>query len=210
MERVRPLPEIFDRTCCREFDSTREISKKEIELILRAGQAAPSAKNRQPYYFVAIINKDCRKEISEAAERGRKKQFANLSTEEFEKTEKGRTGSNDKSISTASAAILVLRNSDSSYTEADNQSVNLNIKEEQGVATAAYAMTLQAKKLGISSGWVCSPLYIKEELSEILSKYGVTWQNNWQPRLIISLGYNSTKLAKPKRKPLRDVSTIIF
>jgi nitroreductase len=209
MKENKPLDEIFTRTCCRDFDPKREISREQIELILKAGQAAPSAKNRQPYFFIAIINKNCREEIYKAAEQGRKKQFSHLSAEDFKKVSSGSVGSNDKSIFDASAAILVLRKLDFSYSEAKNQSENLNIKEEQGVATAAYSMLIQAEKLGISSGWVCSPLYIKDELQQILPKYGVEWQNEWLPRLIIPLGYCLSKPEKPKRLPLKEKSIFI-
>jgi len=209
MKENKPLDEIFTRTCCRDFDPKREISREQIELILRAGQAAPSAKNRQPYFFITIVNKDCRAEIFGAAEKGRKKQFSHLSPEDFKEVSSGLLGSNDKSIRDASAAILVLRKLDSNYSEAKSQSENLNIKEEQGVATAAYSMLLQAERLGISSGWVCSPLYIKDELEQILPKYGVKWQNNWLPRLIIPLGYCFSKPEKPKRLPLKEKSVFI-
>jgi nitroreductase len=42
---MQKLKEIFTRTCCRNFDSTKTISKEELNLIMQAGQAAPSAKN---------------------------------------------------------------------------------------------------------------------------------------------------------------------
>jgi len=84
------------------------------------------------------------------------------------------------------------------------ESKNLNIKEEQGVATAAYSMMLQAQSMGISSGWICSPLYIKEELKKILTKYRVKFDNNWEPRLIIPLGYPSFTTKKPPRKSLEE------
>ena len=208
-DNLKPLEEIFTRSCCRNFDPKRKISKEQIELILRAGQAAPSAKNRQPYFFIAIVNKKCRGAIFKAAEQGRKKQFSHLLEKDFKEVSNGLLGSNDKSILDASAAILVLRKLDSNYSEAKSQSENLNIKEEQGVATAAYSMLLQATKLRISSGWVCSPLYIKDELKQILPKYGVKWQNNWLPRLIIPLGYCLSTLEKPKRLPLKEKSIFI-
>ena len=198
------MKEIFERTCCRVFDSAKTISKGDLTLILEAGQAAPSAKNRQPYFFVTILNKKCLEEISTAAITGREKQFSNLSPEEFKRGEKGDTGSNDISISKASAAILVFRDSDPEYRESEVESKNLNIKEEQGVANAAYSMMLQAQSMGISSGWVCSPLYIKEELKKILTKHGVKFDNNWEPRLIIPLGYASLTTNKPPRKPLEE------
>lgn len=176
---------------------------------MKAGQAAPSAKNRQPYFFVAILNQACKEEISIAATEGRKKQFSHFSSEEFKKVEKGGTGSNDISISTSSAAILVFRDSDPNYTEAQSEIDNLNIKEEQGVATAAYSMMLQAHSMGISSVWICSPLYIKDQLKNILVKYGIDFHDNWEPRLIIPLGYRKLITPKPPRKPLEEKSLVI-
>lgn len=203
------LKEIFTRTCCRNFDTTKTISKDQLKLIMKAGRAAPSAKNRQPYYFIAILNKNCRKEIADAAQEARKKQFAHLSEEDFDKTNIGDTGSNDKSIYEASAAILVFRDSDREYSEADTESEKLNIKEEQGVAVATYSMMLQAEHMGISSGWICSPLYIKDELKNILIKYNINFNNNWEPRAIITLGYCSIKPKKPQRIQLKEKSCIV-
>lgn len=206
---MKKLTPLFERTCCRSFDDRKEVTKEEIKLILEAGQTAPSAKNRQPYYFVGIINKDCRKEIYEAAEEGRRKQFAHLSKEALEKTAKGGTGSNDKSIFDASAAILVFRDSDPAYKEAKAQSKNLNIKEEQGVASSAFAMILQAHSMGLNSGWICSPLYIKDKLEEILTQYGVAFNDNWEPRVIIPIGYCKVEPKKPQREKLEKKSSII-
>lgn len=200
---------LFSRTCCRVFDNTKIIPKEDLELIIKAGQAAPSAKNRQPYFFIVVTNKECRKEIYLAAQEGRKKQFGNISEEEFKKTEKGDTGSNDISIYQSSACILVFRNSDIEYTEASTESKNLNIKEEQGVATAIYSMIIQAHSMGISSGWICSPLYIKDDLRDILTKYGVNFNDNWEPRCVIPLGYTSLKTNKPERKDIKEISIFI-
>lgn len=203
------LPEIFKRTSCRDFDSSKVVSKEELSLIMSAGQAAPSAKNRQPYFFVAIINKACRERIFIAAEEGRKKQFAHLSDEELASKSTGNTGSNDRAIFEASAAILVFRASDRSYSEAQDQSDNLNIKEEQGVANAAYSMMLQAEHMGLSTAWICSPLYIENDLKQILLDYGVTVEAHWKPRVIIPIGYSKKKTGKISREDLSDKSVII-
>ena len=206
MKKFIPL---FERACCRIFDDSKVVNKEQLELIMKAGQTAPSAKNRQPYYFVAIINKDCREEIYKAAEEGRKKQFAHLSKQGLEKTSKGGTGSNDKSIYDASAAILVFRDSDPLYKEAQSQSKNLDIKEEQGVACTALAMMLQAHHMGLNTCWICSPLYIKDELKDILTKYGVDFNDNWEPRFIIPVGYSKFKLKKAPRKDLEEKSCFV-
>ena len=204
------LKEIFERRCCRTFDSSKDVTLEQMEMIMEAGQCAPSAKNRQPYHFIAIFSEECRLEIYEAAEEGRKKQFSNLTSEELKKLSKGDTGSNDRTIYEASGAILVLRVLDSEYEEAKDQSENLNIKEEQGVSNAAYSMMLQAQHMGLSTGWVCSPLYIGDEIKEILKRYGVDYKDSWRPRVIIPVGYCKGDGVKIGRDELEKKSDIIF
>jgi len=55
---------IFKRTSVRKY-TDEKITPEEIELILRAAMAAPSAKNSQPWEFVAIQNKDTLMKITE-------------------------------------------------------------------------------------------------------------------------------------------------
>jgi len=192
------------RTCCRKF-SNKPVNDKLIDIILKAAQAAPSAKNRQPWFFLAIRNKKCREEIAKAAFIGRKRQFAGLNLQKTKEVIEGKNylSSNDGLIALTPLAILVFRNSNSSYTEACRK--ELGIKEEQGVACACYSMMLAAWSLGLGSVWLCSPLYIKDKLQGILKKYGFNWQKNWQPRVIIPIGYPATKLKKPRRKPLKEI-----
>lgn len=200
---------IFKRKSCREYDSSKEVSKEELKLIMKAGQEAPSVKNRQPYYFVAIINKECRREIYLAAENGRRKQFAHLSEEELDAKATGEIGSNDRAIYDSSAAILVFRDSDPKYSEANDQSENLNIKEEESVANATYSMMLQAQYMGLSTAWICSPLYIEREIREILLRYGVECSDNWKPRVIVPVGYCEEESEKIERESLESKSSII-
>lgn len=204
-----PINSIFQRSCCRIFDSSKKITKEQLETIMKAGQTAPSAKNRQPYYFVAIQNQDCRKEIVKAADEGRRRQFAHLNKEMVEDISTKALGSNDKSIYEASAAILVFRDSDPNYTEAQKELERLNIKEEQGVACTAICMMLQAYDMGIHTGWICSALYIKDSLKEILPKYGLEYRENWEPRFIIPVGYSKIPLKKVQRKELEAISCFI-
>lgn len=203
------LDVIFKRTSCRDFDTSKAVTKEEVLLIMSAGQSAPSAKNRQPYFFVAIMNKECRKRIYFAAEEGRKRQFSHFSDEELAAKSSGSTGSNDRAIYEASAAILVFRASNRNYREAEDQSENLNIKEEQGVANAAYSMMLQAEQMGLSTAWICSPLYIEKEINQILFDYGVKCEEHWKPRVIIPIGYCKRKTEKIPREELSNKSVII-
>jgi nitroreductase len=204
----KALDNLMQRTCCRRF-SDLPVSDEDIKKILKAGQAAPSAKNRQPYYFIVIKNKECRLKIVEAAQKGRQKQFSNLTLDEAAKKiyDRGQISSNDMIIPEAAAAILVMRDTDINYKE--GRMNELDIKEEQGVACACYSMMLGAFSLGIGMAWICSVLYFKEELKTILEEYGIKWKDTWQPRVIMPLGYPVAKLMKPQRKALEEISYFI-
>ena len=51
------IENIMTRTSIRQF-TDQTISADTIETLLRAGMAAPTAVNKQPWHFVAVTNKD--------------------------------------------------------------------------------------------------------------------------------------------------------
>ena len=60
------LPEILARRSCRSFKD-REVERSKLDRILKAGQLAPSAKNRQEWRFIAAVKPALRKKIQDAA-----------------------------------------------------------------------------------------------------------------------------------------------
>lgn len=55
---------IMTRTSIRAY-SGREVSDSTVNLLLRAGMAAPTAMNKQPWHFTVITDKELRKKIAE-------------------------------------------------------------------------------------------------------------------------------------------------
>ena len=62
---------IMTRTSIRQY-TDEPVSKADIETMLRAGMAAPTAVNKQPWHFVAVTNKEKLAEL--AGRRGMIKQ----------------------------------------------------------------------------------------------------------------------------------------
>lgn len=58
---------IKSRRCIRSFDSSKKISREQIEKILEAGQWAPSAGNAQDWQFLVVQNKKIKEALAEAA-----------------------------------------------------------------------------------------------------------------------------------------------
>lgn len=54
---------IFKRTSVRQY-ANKPVTKKQIEMLLKAGMAAPSAKNVQPWEFIVIQKKETLLEIT--------------------------------------------------------------------------------------------------------------------------------------------------
>ncbi len=51
------LQNILTRTSDRMFDPSKEVSPDDIQIMLQAAMAAPSAVNRQPWQFVVVTNR---------------------------------------------------------------------------------------------------------------------------------------------------------
>ena len=56
------LQAIFDRRSIRKYKDI-PVSNEQLNLLLKAGQAAASAMNQQPWYFVAVTRKDLIEQI---------------------------------------------------------------------------------------------------------------------------------------------------
>lgn len=60
------LNNILTRTSDRMFDPSKEVGPDDIQTILQAAMAAPTAVNRQPWQFVVVTNRDLLKQIAAA------------------------------------------------------------------------------------------------------------------------------------------------
>lgn len=56
---------ILQRTSIRSYED-RPVEKEKIEKLLRAGMAAPTAVNKQPWHFIVVTDKDQLQKLAEA------------------------------------------------------------------------------------------------------------------------------------------------
>ena len=68
---------INNRRSCREF-SSKEIDRKHIEDMIECARLAPSAENRQNWYFV-IVEKETKNKIAKIMEQQLQKEKLNIS-----------------------------------------------------------------------------------------------------------------------------------
>lgn len=60
------MKEIFHRTSIRKY-TNQKIKKEDIELLLKAAMASPSAGNQQPWYFYVVTNQELIEKLSECS-----------------------------------------------------------------------------------------------------------------------------------------------
>ena len=58
------MKEIYQRRSIRKY-TEKEISKEDIEKLLKAGMNAPSAHNKKPYQLIVVQNKETLKKLSD-------------------------------------------------------------------------------------------------------------------------------------------------
>lgn len=136
---------IETRRSIREYKND-VINKEDIITILKNGTLAPSAKNKQPWEFVVIQNKDLLLEISEALLKSSEHISGSLlKTSEI--------------IKNAPVLVLVFNN----ILEDDNDWYSLSI------GACIENMLLTATSLNIGSLWIGYVNRIRKEINEILN-----------------------------------------
>lgn len=57
---------IMTRTSVRSYQKDRSVENEKIEVLLRAGMAAPSAVNKQPWHFIVVTEREVLDKLAEA------------------------------------------------------------------------------------------------------------------------------------------------
>ena len=155
---------ITTRHSCRKF-SDKKISKENLQMIIDAGLCAPSAMNRQPWYFVVIQDNKVIEELNEHA----KESFLKYG----EPWQKEWASKDNFSVFYDPNAMIVICSDD-------------NIKySKNDCCFAVMNMTLMAQSLGIGSCIVQSIDWAIDDSNE--SEFGVP--DGYSAYLSLSLGY---------------------
>ena len=165
---------IFNRYSCRSFDTEKTVSKEIINKIVEAGTRAPSAKNRQPWFYTVVYGKTKIVEVSD------------ILSDSIDKLRELRI-SQDKSIDDlkmAEATVTTIRQASAivfiGYER--NPSVEHNdavawelaapefeVVDIQALGASVQNMLLLAEELGVASLWTCDILYSQEKLKKMFN-----------------------------------------
>ena len=163
---------IYARRSIHEFEKY-EISIQEINEILQAGTYAPSAKNRQPWFFHIFCNQQSKTKLMECMENGiltleQIYQQKNIPRPDIEQA-KGTL----KCMKNASAIILVSCQKKYKNVYEDGVSWSLSAKDIEvtdilSIGAAIQNILLKATDMGYGTLWVCDIFYAYPQIVEFL------------------------------------------
>lgn len=165
---------IFTRHSTRSFDPNFIIPRKTQTEILGAGINAPSPKNRQPWRFVVLDQKDSIQKSADILE-------ARINTLKAERVEQNRDFSDlNMALLTAeiirNASLLVFvcydRDEANEHGEKMHWTVTaqaFEVADFLSIGACVENMLLMAESMGIDSLWICDVLYAEHEFEECFS-----------------------------------------
>ena len=180
---------IKNRVSTREY-SVEKVDEKIIEDLLECARLAPSAGNRQPWYFV-ILTKDNKTKIAELllkrySEEKEIKDNTNP-TKEYEPVMS--LLNSIRVINEAPVFILVFRKNDKRWKDGDYLSIGCAVEH----------ICLRATDLGLSTLWVRDVIYMKEEISKLINKKNMDLVTG------VAVGYGTEYPYERKKKALKDI-----
>lgn len=180
------LKTVENRRSIRMFKSD-EPSKDIIEDILNCGRLAPSAKNRQPWYFV-IVKSEIKNKIADLMINNT---LSNANTIEKTKIEcSSSVNSTANVIKQAPILVLVFREPNNNYIVGDNLSIGACIEN----------ICLRATDLGLGSLWIRDTVYVAQEIANLVN------HGDMELNCAVALGYANQA---PKQRPRKQLNDII-
>ena len=171
---------IEDRRSIRKYKDVK-VSKEQILDILNAGRLAPSAKNRQPWYFVKVSTE-------------MKNEIANLMIKYAQnKNKDGRLYSvsfTANVIKEAPVLILILKSNDDEWDRYDTLSVGAAIEN----------MCLRSTELNLGTLWIGDTDFVENGILDM------TKHNDMELVSSLVIGYPNQE---PKMRPRKDLEEIV-
>lgn len=176
----------------------RPVSKDDIEHIIKAGSAAPSAKNRQPWKYIVFVSEK-RNELLDVMEIGLQKE-----QKEHRLLPDSSYGLPDafhtlKIMRTAPVIIVIINTNGISPFKAINSDERMTeICDTLSIGASVENTLLKATELGLGTLWIANTCFAYNELAEWIGEEG-------QLVGAIALGYADESPSARPRKQLGDI-----
>ena len=183
---METLKSIKERRSIRGY-TKEKVSRKIVEDILDCGRLAPSAKNRQPWYFV-IAENDIKDKIADMMI-----DYTINNDDTIERKNLGCASSVNPTaniIKQAPILVLIFREKNENWIVGDNLSIGACVEN----------MCLRATDLGIGSLWIRDTVYVADEVARMLG------HKDMELNCALALGYASQS---PKQRPRKELKYIM-
>ncbi|MBR3133743.1 MAG: nitroreductase family protein [Clostridia bacterium] len=177
---------IEERRSIRKFKN-QKISKEIVENIIKYGTLAPSAKNRQNWYFSVLTN-DIKDKVADLMI-----EYVNNTDETEERKKMGSPSSVKYSaevIKQAPVLIIIFKEKNDDYIISDTLSIGACIEN----------ICLRATDLGLGSLWIRDIAYVSDSVAELLE------HTDLELNCAISIGIADEN---PKQRPRKELVDII-
>ncbi|NMS89579.1 nitroreductase family protein [Clostridioides difficile] len=189
---------ISKRRSIRKYKN-QSISHETIEKIIEAGINAPSSKNRQPWHFVVVTEKE-KESMLKAMSKGIQNEIDDNGLLPESRQHIAGANYTVKIMEQAPVTIFILNKLGKSPLESLSAEERFyEMANIQSIGAAIQNMSLMAVELGLGSLWICDIYFAYRELREWL---------NTDNQLVaaISLGYPDEEPSMRPRLPLSDVT----
>ncbi len=193
---METLEAIASRRSIRKY-LPREVSDELVEKIVRAGMLAPSAKNRQPWSFVAVKG-EAKEEMLQCFRQGILREQTGNAVLPGSKRHLPGAEYTVKILEEAPVSIWIVNPLGTCDTAMDEEGYFYEIANVQSVGAAVENMALAAASLGLGSLWICDIFFAYEELSRWLGAGG-------KLMAALALGYPAEQPSARPRKPFSQV-----
>ena len=191
------MDSIVERRSIRKYKDT-EVSKGQIREIVEAAVKAPSAKNRQPWKFIAYSG-ETKNECLNTIEAGLHKVSGALQLPLHFERLLSDTYNTLKIMRQAPALIAVVNtNGRSPFENITTDRRITEICDTLSIGAAVENMILKATEIGLGTLWIANTFYAYEELSDFIGEDG-------QLACAVALGYADETPNPRPRKPFEDI-----
>lgn len=199
VQNSRVMQAIRDRRSVRRYVSGKlgEVHRESIEVILKAGMQAPSAKNRQPWRFIVAMGK-ARADALDVMEKGLKREKVSPL---LPKSAEHLQGAWQSLEIMRQAPVIIFVVNALGVEIGKDLTVDQRVSEicnAQSIGAAMENMSLAAGEQGLGSLWICNTFFAQKELGDWLNVEGELYA-------AMAVGYAEGNFLAGTRKRMQDV-----
>lgn len=197
---------IYTRCSIRRYQE-KPISEEAIFQLIQAAGRAPSAKNRQPWFFYIIRDKKVKKTLVETLNQGIDTLYERYCKAAIPRPDILNAKNSVRIMEQAAAVILIkhVQRYDTYYDDGVDwplHALDIEVADLLSVGAAVQNMLLAAEELHIGTLWVCDIFYAYPELTRFLGDSAPILS-------AICLGYPDETPDPRMRFPLEEISTVL-